>query len=305
LQAAKLLQVEKVPVDYQDFTTEADEWAHLVADNRIAELAEIDEKELAVLLTELKAQDVDLDLAGFDLMALEDIGIEEKQIRDAATKQDKADELQERWKVQPGQIWKLGDHLLLCGDALDADNWKQLGGPFKFCFADPPYELAMCVTTLRAATSDHLVFMATDKVLITQPAKCFRSFFVFNYEVPDMAPWTSTPIRQHTLLGWWRFQSEELNLKGMKSVIHVDGTNHDAGISHQEAKPLSLIEPFMKFFTSSGDEVADAFSGSGSALMCAENMDRKSRSVELNPSNCAVILERFYEATGTPPKLTT
>lgn len=70
LQAAALLQVEKVPVDYQDFACEADEYAHLVADNRIAELAEIDSAELAGLLKELDGK-IDLELTGFDAEAVQ------------------------------------------------------------------------------------------------------------------------------------------------------------------------------------------------------------------------------------------
>jgi len=66
LEAAKLLQVQTVPVDFQDFATEADEWAHLVADNRIAELAEIDGGELSGLLKDLESAGLDLDLSGFD-----------------------------------------------------------------------------------------------------------------------------------------------------------------------------------------------------------------------------------------------
>lgn len=69
LQAAAILNVEKVPVDYQDFATEADEMAHLVADNRIAELAEIDGKELAGLLKDLEGK-IDLDVTGFDVDSL-------------------------------------------------------------------------------------------------------------------------------------------------------------------------------------------------------------------------------------------
>jgi len=69
-EAAKLLGLSKVPVDYQDFPTDADEWAHLVADNRLAELAEADSAALKELLGELKAADFDLDLAGFDAGAL-------------------------------------------------------------------------------------------------------------------------------------------------------------------------------------------------------------------------------------------
>jgi ParB-like chromosome segregation protein Spo0J len=69
-EAAKALGLTMVPVDYQDFTTEADEWAHLVADNRLAELAEADGAALKEVLGELKAADFNMDLAGFDAEAL-------------------------------------------------------------------------------------------------------------------------------------------------------------------------------------------------------------------------------------------
>ena len=71
LQAALLLQVEKVPVDEQDFVTEADEWAHLVADNRIAELAETDGAMLKDILGDLDTGAFDMDVTGFDNAELE------------------------------------------------------------------------------------------------------------------------------------------------------------------------------------------------------------------------------------------
>jgi ParB-like chromosome segregation protein Spo0J len=69
-EAAKVLGLATVPVDFQDFATDADEWAHLVADNRLAELAEVDDAALKGVLGELKAADFDMDLAGFDANAL-------------------------------------------------------------------------------------------------------------------------------------------------------------------------------------------------------------------------------------------
>ena len=69
-EAARALGLARVPVDYQDFPTDADELAHLVADNRLAELAEADSAALREVLAELKAGDFDLDLAGFDAEAL-------------------------------------------------------------------------------------------------------------------------------------------------------------------------------------------------------------------------------------------
>lgn len=71
LEAARMLALESVPVDRQEFSSEADEWAHLVADNRIAELAEMDKAALEGLLVDLEAGGVDLSLAGFDVSTLE------------------------------------------------------------------------------------------------------------------------------------------------------------------------------------------------------------------------------------------
>jgi ParB-like chromosome segregation protein Spo0J len=72
LQAALQLGVPKVPVDVQEFATEADEWAHLVADNRIAELADMDQEGLGDLLRDLgDVEDFALELTGFDANELD------------------------------------------------------------------------------------------------------------------------------------------------------------------------------------------------------------------------------------------
>ena len=73
LAAALLLQVEQVPIDEQDFATEADEWAHLVADNRLAELADADRSMIADLFKELDGSGLDMDVTGFDMEALDEL----------------------------------------------------------------------------------------------------------------------------------------------------------------------------------------------------------------------------------------
>ena len=73
LAAAKLLGLETAPVDHQDFASEADEYAHLIADNRIAELADTDDELLEQLLAELNAGELDMDLTGFDKAALDKV----------------------------------------------------------------------------------------------------------------------------------------------------------------------------------------------------------------------------------------
>lgn len=65
LLAAHVLGLQQVPVDYQDYDTEAQEWADLVADNTIAELAEMDSKNLKDIIEELDTGELDLEVLGF------------------------------------------------------------------------------------------------------------------------------------------------------------------------------------------------------------------------------------------------
>lgn len=87
LQAALQLGAAEVPVDVQEFATEADEWAHLVADNRIAELADMDTGSLEGLLKDLgDVEDFDLELTGFDSNELD------RMLADDSDADDIADE---------------------------------------------------------------------------------------------------------------------------------------------------------------------------------------------------------------------
>ena len=73
LSAAEVLQLEEAPVDYQDYDSEAQEWADMLADNRIAELAEIDRTVLKDLIEELDTGAIDLELTGYTDQAIEDL----------------------------------------------------------------------------------------------------------------------------------------------------------------------------------------------------------------------------------------
>lgn len=87
LAAAQELGLEMVPVDYQEYENEAAEWADMIADNRVAELAEADDDVLKGLLEELSAQEIDIDLTGFtapDISAL----LEEGQAHGATPEEE-------------------------------------------------------------------------------------------------------------------------------------------------------------------------------------------------------------------------
>lgn len=73
LQAALLMEVTAVPVDYQEYENEAMEWADCLADNKIAELSELDRGMTRSIIEELDTGAFDLDLTGFDYDSLEEL----------------------------------------------------------------------------------------------------------------------------------------------------------------------------------------------------------------------------------------
>lgn len=143
LMAARLMGLETVPVDRQDFANEADEIAHLLADNKIASMAELDNDILKGVLSELDTGAIDMDLTGFADAEIEELmtqfHVDEEN--DAEPKIDQSKELQKKWGTKLGQIWELGDHRIACGDSTSAGVVGQLmGRGLADCvFTSPPY----------------------------------------------------------------------------------------------------------------------------------------------------------------------
>ncbi|MEE4212919.1 MAG: site-specific DNA-methyltransferase [Parvularcula sp.] len=137
LAAARLLEMERVPVDYQEYESEAAEWADMIADNRIAELSENDGEALKSLLQELDGK-IDLDLTGFDEDSLDDIldRLDTQEDESNTVPAPPVDPL-----TQPGDLYELGEHRLLCGDSTNAEDVIRLmQGERAILFAtDPPY----------------------------------------------------------------------------------------------------------------------------------------------------------------------
>jgi DNA modification methylase len=145
VKAAKHLGMEEVPAVLCDDLSEADIKALRISINRMAELAEWDAELLNAELEGLAAEGFSIEDLGFDAAALEelgaDLGLEEKPELDAEPQIDKAEELRAKWGVEPGQLWELGDHRLLCGDSTKKEDVeKALGGASPMLMVtDPPY----------------------------------------------------------------------------------------------------------------------------------------------------------------------
>ena len=145
VKAAKHLGMEEVPVVLCDDLSEADIKALRISINRMAELADWDSELLSAELEGLAAEGFTLEDVGFDAAALEelgaDLGLDEKPDVDAEPQIDKAEELRAKWGVEPGQLWELGDHRVLCGDSTKKEDVERVMGGERadLCFTSPPY----------------------------------------------------------------------------------------------------------------------------------------------------------------------
>ena len=132
----------EVPCVLVDYLTEAQRKAYILADNRYAEDAGWDEEKLRIEIESLQEQDFDLFLTGFDDDELEDLLAEdEEETRDDNYNITSA--LEKASFVEPGDVWTVGKHRLLCGDATKAENVERLMGDRKadMIFTDPPWNV--------------------------------------------------------------------------------------------------------------------------------------------------------------------
>lgn len=142
LAAALSFGAEVVPVDYQNYANEAEEWADLIADNRLSELSEIDNVKIADLIVELDNGEVPLELTGYTNDDMENLLAAISGEGDAEA--DGLDEVPDAPEIpmsKPGDLWLLGEHRVLCGSATDPESVKRLmdGKKAHLVFTDPPY----------------------------------------------------------------------------------------------------------------------------------------------------------------------
>lgn len=146
LAAAKLLGLPEVPVLPVTHLTPAEKRAYILADNRLAEKAGWDQEILAIELQALIDFDFEVELTGFELAQI-DLILDEDRARKSQTEPEAANFVPPLPAgppiTQPGDLWRLGAHRLICGDARDPQALaKLLGGDVvDMIFTDPPYNV--------------------------------------------------------------------------------------------------------------------------------------------------------------------
>lgn len=162
LSAALLEGVKEVPVDYQNYTNEAEEYADLVADNRIAELAEIDQKKLADIFADIDTGEIPMELTGFTEEEVESLitGLSEALHSDLTNPDEVPEAPEEGMTVtKEGDLWILGNHRLLCGDSTNRETVERLldGEKADMVFTDPPYALFGNSTGVSGVGDDKMI----------------------------------------------------------------------------------------------------------------------------------------------------
>jgi DNA modification methylase len=330
LAAARKLKMTEVPVIVLDHLTEAQRRALVLADNRLALDAGWDEEMLRVELASLQEDGFDLDIVGFTDEELEDLLRDPEETRDGLTDEDSVPDEQETAITVPGDVWVLGDHRLLCGDAtsMDAIQTVLAGGLADMVFTDPPYNVDYVGKTakklkigndaLGGKFYDFLREACTNVLAVTKGAIyiCMSSselHTLFRAFTDAGGHWSTFVIwaKHHFTLGRSDYQRMyEPILYGWR-----DGTDHFwcgardqgdvwfikrpmANLEHPTMKPVELVERALRNSSKTRDTILDVFGGSGTTLIACEKSRRQARLIELEPRYCDVIIRRWQEYTG-------
>jgi DNA modification methylase len=183
VEAAKLIGIDTVPTCRLSHLNDADKRAYILADNKLAEAAGWDRQLLALELQELIDVNVDIELTGFG-MAEVDLILDEAKEADSSTAESSDDVVPEVSNgpaiSQVGDLWVLGQHRLLCGDARDQHAYDQLldGATAEFVFTDPPYNVSIDGHVCGLGKVHHREFaMASGEMNETQFTEFLREVF--------------------------------------------------------------------------------------------------------------------------------
>lgn len=292
--AAKKLGYEVLPVVYEDFDSEEQEYAAQVSDNAIASWAELD----------LAGINFDLPNLGPDFN-INMLGIKDFVLEPADKYGDKdADLVPEARKttIVLGDYFQLGNHFLLCGDSTNPLHVEKLmrGNKADMVFTDPPYGLgdkwsggtwASNPMYADAKKWDHLIEGIEQIILLAPEVIIWGGNY---YELPPSRCWLAwTKTQQMETMA--DFELAWTNLD-RPSKCWTGARNADGKREHPTQKPVALMEWGLGF--GAGNNIIDTFLGSGSTLIACEKTNRKCYGMEIDPVYCQVIIDRYMKFTG-------
>ena len=335
LKAALRLGLEQVPVILADDLTPVQIKALRILANRSATWADWDEDLLRLELEELKLDDFDLALTGFDADELLDIMAGDEPNHEGQTDEDVAPEAPVTPVSKSGDVWIMGGHRLLCGDSTDAASYVLLleGQPVDMVFTDPPYNVNYANSAKdkmrgkeRAILNDNLgegfydfllaalaptvahckggiyVAMSSSELDVLQAA--FRAaggkwstFVIWAKNTFTMGRSDYQRQYEPILYGWREGAKRHWCGDRDQGDVWQIKKPHKNDL-HPTMKPVELVERALRNSSLPGDVVLDPFGGSGTTLIAAEKSGRQARLIELDPKYVDVIVRRWQEYAG-------
>lgn len=320
--ASKRLGLSEVPCVVADDLTEEQVKALRLADNKVSEYATWNLDKLELEMNELE---LDMELFGFEPL--------EDDSDNVAEEDDFEPVLPEVAKSKPGDIYKLGNHRLMCGDSTNMEDVERLAGgrEMDMLLTDPPYNVAYEGGTKDKLTiqnddmedADFRIFLidafaSADKVL-----KKGGAFYIWHadsegynfrgacrdvgWKVRQCLIWNKNSMvmgrqdyhwkHEPCLYGWKDGAGHFWNSdRKQTTVFEFDKpTKNDI---HPTMKPIPLFDYQIKNNTKSGDAILDLFAGSGTTIMACEQNGREAYCMEYDPKYVDVIIKRWEEFTG-------
>jgi DNA modification methylase len=336
LLAARKLGLADVPVIRLDHLSDAQARAYRIADNQIALNAGWDDQVLAAELARLKEDGVGLDLLGFAEDELDRLlaSLDEGGVGSADCDEDAVPEPPEEPVTRPGDLWLLGKHRLLCGDATKATDVARLlnGARPHLMVCDPPYGVdydpswrndagvSATVRTGRVANDDRADWREAWAQFPGDAAYVWHAG-VHTKTVAESLEAAGFAIRSQIIWakprfalgrGDYHWQHEPCFYAVRKGVSgHWQGArdqatlwaigaggDEDAATVHGTQKPVECMRRPILNNSAKGEAVYEPFAGSGSTIIGAESVGRVCFAMEIDPRYCDVIALRWQTFTG-------
>ena len=328
--AAKEEGIDEVPCVYADHLTEAQKKAYILADNRMALDAGWDEELLRVEIDALREMEFDPMLAGFDEKELAALYADD----DADAKDDDFDlstALEKASFVEPGDVWHVGRHRLMCGDATKMEDVQTLMGGERanLIVTDPPYGVSFKSSSGLTIQNDSMkndefyaFLLAAFKNMAdvlekggaayvfhadTEGLNFRRAFIDADFHLAGCCIW----VKDSLVLGRsdYQWQHEPILYGFLQNGKHPwysdrkqttiwNYAKPKRNENHPTSKPLDLLAYPISNSSQENSIVIDTFGGSGSTMMACEQTGRICRMMELDPKYASVILRRYVEDFG-------
>ena len=329
--AAKEEGIMEVPCVFVDYLTEAQKKAYILADNRMALDAGWDEELLRIEIESLQGEDFDVSLTGFEEQELADLFAIEG---DKAAKDDDFDlsaALEKASFVERGDLWIVGRHRLVCGDATQAEDVAKLmdGKKANLIVTDPPYGVSFKSSDGLTIKNDSMkdeefyIFLLTAFQCMAEHLENGGSAYVFHadteglnfrkafidagFHLAGVCIWVKNSLvlgrsdyqwqHEPVLFGWKKGGKHSWYSDRRQTTIwNYDKPKRNK--NHPTSKPLDLLGYPICNSSQENAIILDTFGGSGSTLMACEQLNRICHMMELDEKYASVILRRYVEDTG-------